>query len=298
VTPGIDRPEAAPPPAAERPSAHDLRTRSLQADCASCAGLCCVALAFTRSGGFGFDKEAGEPCVNLEDDNRCRIHPVLRERGFPGCTVFDCQGTGQKITQVTFGGRSWRDEPESRELMFVTFQVMRPLHELLWYLNDALARPEAQPLEAELTALYEETDELTRRSADDVLAVDVRAQRDRVDLVLTQASSLVRAAARDRRVPSRAARRAGPGAELLGADLEGADLRGVNLRGAHLIAANLRGADLAGADLIGADLRDTDVSGADLSGALYFTQFQANSARGDGRTRLPGAVSRPSHWAA
>jgi len=298
VTPGIDLPEAAPPPAAERPSAHDLRTRSLQADCASCAGLCCVALAFTRSGGFGFDKEAGEPCVNLEDDNGCRIHPVLRKRGFPGCTVFDCQGTGQKITQVTFGGRSWRDEPESRELMFVTFQVMRPLHELLWYLNDALARPEAQPLEAELTALYEETDELTRRSADDVLAVDVRAQRERVDLVLTQASSLVRAAARHRRVPSRAARRAGPGAELLGADLEGADLRGVNLRGAHLIAANLRGTDLAGADLIGADLRDTDVCGADLSGALYFTQFQANAAQGDGRTRLPAAVSRPSHWAA
>jgi hypothetical protein len=182
--------------------------------------------------------------------------------------------------------------------MFDTFQVMRPLHELLWYLNDALGRPEVRALEAELDALYQETDELTRRSADDVLAVDVRAQRERVDLVLTQASSLVRAAARDRRVASRAARRAGPGAELLGADLEGVDLRGVNLRGAQLIAANLRGTDLGGADLIGADMRDTDVSGADLSGALYFTQFQANAARGDSRTRLPAAVSRPSHWAA
>jgi hypothetical protein len=257
-----------------------------------------VALAFTRSGGFGFDKEAGEPCSNLEEDNRCRIHPVLRERGFPGCTVFDCQGSGQKITQVTFAGHSWRDEPESRELMFVAFQVMRPLHELLWYLNDALARPEAQALEPELAALYDETDELTRRSADELLAVDIRAQRERVDVVLTQASSLVRAVARRRRGASRAADRAGPGAELLGADLEGADLRGVNLRGSHLIAANLRRTDLAGADLIGADMRDTDVRAADLSGALYLTQFQANAAKGDGRTRLPPAVARPSHWAA
>jgi hypothetical protein len=257
-----------------------------------------VALAFTRSGGFGFDKEAGDPCVNLEDDDRCRIHPVLRDRGFPGCTVFDCQGTGQKITQVTFGGHSWREEPESRELMFVTFQVMRPLHELLWYLNDALGRPEAQPLGTQLGALYDETDELTRRSPDEVLAVDVGAQRERVEGVLTQASDLVRAAARGRRGASPAARRTGPGAELLGADLAGADLRGVNLRGAQLIAADLRGVDLGGADLIGADLRDTDLSGADVSGALYFTQFQANSARGDGRTRLPAAVSRPGHWAA
>ena len=297
MTSAIDLPEAAPP-GTEHPSDQDLRTRSLQADCASCAGLCCVALAFTRSGGFGFDKEAGEPCTNLEQDNRCRIHPVLRERGFAGCTVFDCQGTGQKVTQITFAGRSWRDEPESRELMFVTFQVMRPLHELLWYLNDALARPEAQALAVELRALYDETDELTRRSADDVLAVDVRAQRERVEVVLRQASNLVRAVARDHRVPSRAARRARPGADLLGADLEGADLRGANLRGAHLIAANLRGSDLAGADLIGADLRDADVCGADLSGALYLTQFQANAAKGDGRTRLPTAVSRPSHWAA
>jgi hypothetical protein len=298
VTRGIDPPRAANAPATERLPDHGLRTRSLQADCAQCAGLCCVALAFTKSGGFGFDKDPGEPCSNLQVDNRCAIHPVLRERGFPGCTVFDCQGTGQKITQVTFAGSSWREEPESRELMFVTFQVMRPLHELLWYLNDALARPEAHALEAELAALYVETDELTRRSADEVVAVDVRAQRDRVDLLLVQASALVRAAARRRRAVSAAADQAGPGAELLGADLEGADLRGVNLRGACLIAANLRKADLSGSDLIGADLRDTDVGGADLSGALYLTQFQANAAKGDARTRLPTAISRPSHWAA
>lgn len=296
MTPGVDPSPAASTPPTEPLPSHEVRTRSLQADCANCAGLCCVALAFTRSGGFGFDKGAGEPCRNLQDDNRCSIHPVLRERGFPGCTVFDCQGTGQKITQITFGGHGWREEPESRELIFVTFQVMRPLHELLWYLNDALARPEAGSLEPELAALYAETEALTLLSADEVLRVDVRAQRERVEVLLSQVSTAVRARARGDRAKSGAAAKARPGADLLGADFEGADLRGANLRGAHLIAANLRDTDLAGADLIGADMRDTDVRGADLSTALYLTQFQANAAVGDARTRLPSGVSRPSHW--
>ena len=291
MTPTTDLPSPVPVP-----SAAELRTRSLQADCGSCAGLCCVALAFGTAAGFGFDKPAGEPCTNLQEDDRCSIHPVLRQRGFSGCTVFDCQGTGQKITQVTFGGRSWREEPESRELMFVTFQVMRPLHELLWYLDDALGRPEARPLASELGTLFEEIDGLTRGDADDVLAVDVRAERERVEPLLRQASRLVRDAARPDGAPSKAARRARPGADLLGADLAGADLRGADLRGAHLIAADLHGSDLGGADLIGADLRDADLGGADLSQALYLTQFQANAARGDAHTRLPRAVSRPSHW--
>ena len=68
----------------------------LAADCANCAGLCCVALAFTRSADFAFDKPAGDPCVNLLDDFRCDIHPDLRDRGFKGCTVFDCLGAGQR----------------------------------------------------------------------------------------------------------------------------------------------------------------------------------------------------------
>jgi len=252
-----------------------------------------VALAFAPSGGFAYAKDAGDPCVHLRPDDRCRIHPELRDRGFAGCTVFDCQGTGQKITQVTFGGRSWREDPGSRELMFVTFQVMRPLHELLWYLHDARRRPETGELEAELAALYDETDALTRQTADDVLATDVRAQRDRVQPVLARASRLVRDEAR-RGVGGEGLDRVH--ADLAGADLRGVDLRGADLRGATLIRTDLRHVDLAGADLIGTDLRDADLGGADLSRALYVTQYQANSAKGDGGTRLPAAVSRPGHW--
>lgn len=216
--------------------------------------------------------------------------------GFPGCTVFDCLGAGQKVTQVTFSGHTWRDEPDSQELMFAAFHVMRPLHEILWYLSDAMSRPQARTLKAELIHAYEETERLTRQCADDVLGIDVTAQRGRVRTILSRASELVRADARRQRKPSKATRRARAGADLIGAALSGLDLRGADLRGAQLIAADLRQADLRGADLIGADLRDADLSGTDLSEALFLTQFQINAANGDRRTRLPSLLIRPAHW--
>lgn len=272
------------------------RTDLLRADCGNCAGLCCVALAFAKPGGFAFDKEAGDPCTHLQEDFRCDIHPVLRERGFSGCTVFDCQGAGQKITQVTFGGRSWHQDPESRELMFATFQVMRPLHELLWYLNDAMSRPQARPLRTELARAYGEIDGLTQQRAEDIMAIDLAAQRKRVSAALAEASKLVRADAQRGRKPTKATRKARPGADLIGANLAGQDLRGADLRGAHLIAADLRRSDLRGADLIGADLRNADLSDADLSQALFLTQFQVNAARGNSKARLPSSLTRPTHW--
>jgi Pentapeptide repeats (8 copies) len=283
----------------------DERAAALRADCTRCVGLCCVALAFARSRDFAIDKAAGDPCPNLQQDDRCSIHPVLRERGFPGCTVFDCLGAGQQVTQVTFGGRSWRTEPQqgdlpSRELMFAAFQVMRQLHELLWYLDRATSVPQARSLRPELDRLLAETEELTGRAAEDVLRIDVAAHRARVDAVLTRVSELVRAAsAGGRRAPRRGRRtgpRVGPGADLAGAALAGSDLRGAHLRGALLLAADLRGADLRGADLIGADLRDADLRGADLSEALFVTQFQLNAARGDAETRLPPGLQRPTSW--
>ena len=280
----------------EQAEAAAARRATLRADCASCVGLCCVGLAFGRSAEFAFDKDAGDPCVNLQEDYRCGIHPVLRERGFSGCTTFDCLGAGQKVTQETFGGASWRSAPaEEREELFATFQVMRPLHELLWYVDDALSREPAAELAADLGRAWAQTEALTHQDARGVLTTDVGAQRERVRGLLQQVSALVRADASPGR-PSAAARRARPGADLAGARLAGADLRGADLRGALLVEADLRRADLRGADLIGADLRGADLAGADLSSALYLAPFQVSAARGDARTRLPAALARPGHW--
>ncbi|MFJ8630505.1 pentapeptide repeat-containing protein [Streptomyces sp. NPDC093568] len=264
----------------------------LRGDCANCFGLCCVALPFTASADFALNKDAGTPCRNLQDDHRCGIHARLRQSGFSGCTVYDCFGAGQKVSQVTFAGKGWRGgSREHARRMFDVFPVVRQLHELLWYLTEALTLPAARPLHAELRGLLAATEELTRGTPEELAALDVAAHRQEVSVLLLKTSELARAGTGGRKKNRR-------GADLMGARLKGADLRGANLRGAYLIAADLTGADLRGADLIGADLRDTDLTDADLTGAFFLTQPQLNAARGSAGTRLPASVARPAHWTA
>ncbi|SDK61438.1 Uncharacterized protein YjbI, contains pentapeptide repeats [Nonomuraea maritima] len=266
----------------------DQRRLALLADCGSCFGLCCVALPFAASSDFAVDKDAGQPCRNLQDDFRCAIHARLRPSGFAGCTVYDCFGAGQKVSQVTFEGHSWRERPETARRMYAVFPVMRQLHELLWYLAEALTLEAAGEIRPALAEAFDRTEQLTRQSAESLEQLDVAAHRAEVNMLLLRTSELVRAGL------GGTGRR---GADLVGARLRGANLRGADLRGAYLIGADLRGADLRRADLIGADLRGADLSGADLSTAVFLTQFQVNSAGGDGATRLPAALTRPTHWA-
>src|SRR5690554_2645755 len=91
---------------------------SLQADCESCFGLCCVALPFAASADFAVNKDAGQPCNNLQSNFRCGVHTTLREIGFRGCTVYDCFGAGQKVSQLTFDGVDWRQAPDSAQHLF------------------------------------------------------------------------------------------------------------------------------------------------------------------------------------
>ncbi|RWZ68698.1 pentapeptide repeat-containing protein [Labedella populi] len=268
----------------------------LKADCASCVGLCCVALAFARSADFAIDKPAGDPCVNLADDDACRIHDRLRPSGFRGCTVFDCFGAGQHVAQSTFGGASWRGDAGLRRSMFAVFPIMREVYELLWYLNEAVAlSPRLEGgLGDEVLRVLAATERIADGAPAEVLGTDVATHRDVVVELLGRVSEALRAAA-----PKPAGKRhkkVGPRSDLMGARLAGADLRAVNLRGSYLIAADLQRADLGFADLIGADLRDTDLRGADLSTALFVTQPQLESARGDALTRLPPMLHRPAHW--
>jgi len=262
---------------------------SLRADCERCFGLCCVAHAFAASADFAIDKDEGQACPNLRPDFHCGIHRDLRQRGFPGCAVYDCFGAGQKVAQVTFGGRDWRRHPQTAGRMFQVFTIMRQLHELLWYLTEALALRQAQPLHGELAAALDETEGLTRLGPDAIAALDAAAHGRAIDALLLRASELARSGAR-RRALDRG------GADLVGADLRRTPLRGANLRGALLVGADLRGADLGLADLMGADLRAADLRGADLRRTIFLLQPQLEAARGDLDTRLPPARSRPAHW--
>ncbi|MEV0238408.1 pentapeptide repeat-containing protein [Streptomyces sp. NPDC050674] len=271
---------------------HQAGQAELRGDCERCFGLCCVALPFAASADFAVDKAAGTPCRNLREDHRCGIHARLRQKGFTGCTVYDCFGAGQHVSQITFGGQDWRTGPPERaRRMFEVFPVVRQLHELLWYLSEALTLPAARPVHADLRKALDKTRELTAMTPEELAALDVAAHRQEVNVLLLRTSELARAGIGGRKKDRR-------GADLMGARLKGADLRGASLRGAYLIAADLTGADLRGADLIGADLRDADLTDADLTGAFFLTQPQLNAARGSAGTRLPTSVARPGHWTA
>lgn len=270
---------------------------SLQADCENCFGLCCVALPFAASVDFAMDKAAGQPCHNLQDNFRCGVHTTLRQRGLKGCTVYDCFGAGQKISQSTYGGRDWRQAPDTAKQMFEVLPLMRQLHELLWYLSDALTLQAASSIHGAMNVALADTERLSNLDPDSLLQIDIVAHRADVNALLIQTSELVRAEALHQLKNAPGRRKSyDRGADLIGAKLKGADLRGANLRGAYLIAADLRGADLRVADLIGADLRDTDLRGANLTDSIFLTQAQLNAAKGDANTKLPPSFTRPSHW--
>ena len=271
----------------------------LSADCGRCMALCCVAPGFTKSADFAISKRPGEPCPHLEQNFGCGIHDRLRPSGFPGCTVFDCFGAGQQVTQVTFAGQDWRSHPDQARAMFASFAVMRQLHELRWHVDQALTLTEGltedlggdlsgSQLRTELT----QADQTLRGHADSspaaLAALDVDPLWATVTALLRRASQLIRGEVPPGRERS--------GADLMGRHLAGVDLRRASLRGAYLIGTNLAGADLRLADLAGADLRGAQLAGADLSSSLFVTQAQLDAARGDARTKLPPARRRPAHW--
>jgi uncharacterized protein YjbI with pentapeptide repeats len=173
--------------------------------------------------------------------------------------------------------------------MFEVFTIMRQLHELLWYLTEALTLQPARPLHGELSLALDQIERLTHNSPDSLTELDVAAYRQDVNALLLRTSELVRAEARHKKKDRR-------GADLIGANLRGADLRAANLRGAYLIGADLRGADLRMADLIGADFRDADLRGADLTGSIFLIQSQLDAAKGDTDTKLRPSLTRPAHW--
>lgn len=254
----------------------------LRSDCSSCFGLCCVLLPFSAVSGFGVDKPSGRPCLNLLDDDRCGIHTSLREDGWPGCTVFECFGAGQQVSQVTYGGVSWREQDNLGEMSAV-LSVMRQLHEMLVHLAEVERRspdPAARTAGAEIGDLVDADPEV-------LLTYDLDALHERVGALLADASARVR---RDWPAAADRSRQ-----DLAGQRLSG-DQRGSSFRGAVLIRADLHDADLREADLLGADLRDADIRGSDLSSALFLTQPQVNSAIGSAATRLPAELARPGHW--
>ena len=68
--------------------------------------------------------------------------------------------------------------------MFDVFPVVRQLHELLWYLTEALALPAARPIHPELRRALDRTEALTRQAPEELAELDVSSVRQDVNVLL------------------------------------------------------------------------------------------------------------------
>lgn len=264
-----------------------------KADCENCFGLCCVALPFIKSADFAVDKDGGVPCKNLQDDYRCGIHEGLRGKGYKGCTVYECFGAGQKVSQYIYKGRDWREDKDAAKEMFHVFPIMQQLHEMLYYLQEALNLFETRPIRNEIQKVLDETEALTKLTPVVLMDLNVANHRVNVNKLLLKSSELVRQKVNKEKGHQK---KVGKGMDLIGAKLKGANLKGLSWRGAFLIAADLRESDLRYCDFIGSDLRDANLHGANLQGSIFLTQAQVNAAEGNKNTKLPSHLKVPEHW--
>lgn len=277
-------------------TAQNIR-KGLTADCTKCFGLCCTALNIITSSDFPINKPAGTPCMSLLSDYSCQIHSQLRDKGFKGCTVFDCLGAGQVVSQVTFNGQSWRENPDIGKAMFRVFPIMEQIHEMIAYVAEALSYEIPGDLNDKLRNQLEELQGLTELGADDLLNLDLIMYRFPLNELLTLASDFVRRGTINKMPGNRKIKEFDHArADWMGKKLKGKDLRATDFRGAYLIASDMRNTDLRAVNFIGADIRDVNFSGANLSTSMYLTQMQINSAKGDAKTTLPPYINRPTHW--
>ena len=147
---------------------------------------------------------------------KCSIHKNLRGKGYKGCTVFECFGAGQKISQGTFKGIDWREDAKHARKMYDAFPVMHQLHEMLWYLNEAILLKATQPIHKELETAIEETERLSNLNPDELMKINVPMHRAEVNILLLETSELVwkeMNTARKKRIIHR-------GADLMGANLK------------------------------------------------------------------------------
>ena len=194
------------------------------------------------------------------------------------------------MTQVTFAGYRWQDDPAGAATVFVVFDVMRRLKESCGTLPMQPALSVTCRLHDEVCEMRVALDGLTWQNAEELEHLDVPALQGRVLRVLERSSQAVR-----EEVPDRS------GLELATADLSGANLAGTNLRGADLRYAgcptlSCRAPTCLAWDMFGADVRDANVRGACLGVSLFLTQMQLEVTSGDGTTTIPSGLRPPDHW--
>jgi len=267
---------------------NDKIWENMKSDCSKCSGLCCTALYFSKMDGFPKDKVSGQPCVNLLKDYRCKIHSQLEKQNMKGCIGYDCFGAGQQVTQVIYQGQTWNDIPNQSTEIFDVFIMVFQLYQIRYYLIEAMTLISAKPLEQSIKCLIEENIKMCHDHPQSILSLDLEQYRHRANHILKQVCKLLQQSihSENKKVP----------ANLLGGNFKGQDMSGADLSTKLLIAANFEKSLFHGTIFLGADTRDSNFNNADLSEAVFLTQGQVNSAKGNRYTKLPYHLDYPPTW--
>jgi uncharacterized protein YjbI with pentapeptide repeats len=270
---------------------HDENTillQSMKADCSQCSGLCCTALFFSKIDGFPENKKAGKPCINLEKNFQCKIHGELEKRKMKGCIGYDCFGAGQQVTQIIYSGQTWQNTLEQAKEIFDVYNTVFQLYHIRFFLLEAMAILPAKMLRNDIKLLIDENEIICNSKPGDIMKFDTENYRNRANVFLKQVCGLLQKSFcfENKKCPS----------DFLGKNFENKDLRGLDLSTKLLIAANFKNCVFDSTIFLGADTRDADFSNADLRNAVFLSQGQLNSAKGNRNAKLPKYLDYPITW--
>jgi hypothetical protein len=259
--------------------------QSLTINCKDCSGLCCVALFFNKNDGFPYHKKAGDPCLNLDIDNTCKIYEQLDTLKLKGCKAYDCFGAGQKVTLDYQLLGDWRTNEQMKLSIFTSFDTNRMYNQILWYLLEAITLCDESNIE-QFNLLIKENIEITHKQQLDLMINNLDDYRKRVNAALKLLTNQV-ANQSKHKIDNKL---------QFEKDYSKQNLDYVDLTMSYLIGSNLEGCSLHDTNFLGADLRDVSIKNTDLSHSIFLTQFQVNTMIGNKKTILPNGLISPIHW--
>ena len=262
--------------------------KDLQIQCEHCYGLCCRALYFSKMDGFPENKPAGKACSYLCADSCCSIYSQLDEKHLKGCMTYDCFGAGQHMSAWLKQQNIYVIDQQMDAAVMESFHKLMKLHQQLWYFKQALALIEEQQLNFETGAEGNLLEALLRKEPQKITHQNIEMTHDAVNTILKRVSvDIQKKYAGETRITS---------GSCLGKSFKKQSLIGCDFSMKLLIGCDFTGADIDYANFLGSDVRDANFSNVDLRHALFLTQFQINSVKGNKATILPDYLKRPRTW--
>lgn len=252
---------------------NDTYLESLKIECQECLGICCTALYFSKIDGFYEDKKAGQDCINLDSQHRCKIYQELLVKNSKGCKIYDCFGAGQKVTQM-YLNRQVVDQEVCK-----IYLIMYQLYQMLWYLLQAKNYGQKQ-----VNGSLQTIQEIIQLSAKEILQTNIDTIIKEAKMALKKASDTLTAIDVTKKQT------------YFQKDLSFKNLDHKDFSMTIMIASNLEGSSLDKTNFLATDIRDTNIKNTDMSNCLFLTQGQINSAIGNQNTQLPSYLTKPETW--